>query len=110
MVLWRKLKRDLGLACYADAGSFHRAINPENANPAFAGRDFVSAQGEINGVEPSARAPTSPNSDRPSIAPFGTPENINYRGLREVEISIVGCYLYSPAGVVPVISAHRCLA
>lgn len=84
MVLWRKLKRDLGLACYADAGSFHRAINPENANPAFAGRDSVSALGGINAVEPSAVPATSPISDKPSIAPFGTPANINYRRLLDV--------------------------
>ncbi|MCP5279457.1 MAG: hypothetical protein H6935_14045 [Thiobacillus sp.] len=56
-------------------------LNPENANPAFAGRDFVSAQGEINAVEPSAVLATSPNSDKPSIGKYGTPANINAAAL-----------------------------
>lgn len=56
-------------------------LNPENANPAFAGRDFVSALGEINAVEPSAVPATSPISNKINVAQFSTPANINYRGL-----------------------------
>lgn len=42
--------------------------NPENTNPAFAGRDLVSSLGAINAVEPSAVPATSPISNNIILA------------------------------------------
>jgi len=47
-------------------------LNPENTNPAFAGRDLVSALGEINAARSNTVLATSPISDKPTIATNGT--------------------------------------
>lgn len=59
-------------------------LNPENQNATRKGWRVVPATGEINDFRPNAWGPTSPTSDKPSIAKWGTPANIDYRGLRAV--------------------------
>ncbi|CQR43103.1 hypothetical protein THICB3320146 [Thiomonas sp. CB3] len=48
-------------------------LNPENANPAFKGRDLVSAKGAINASGHDTLATPSPISDKLSVPAFGTP-------------------------------------
>jgi len=97
-------------------------LNPENTNPAFAGRDLVSVQGEINtgdvltkpATSPShefvsaqgeidtdgatTNSATSPNSDEETIAKQGSPVNSNYRG----EVSDISLFSRASAGSAPV--------
>ncbi len=59
-------------------------LNPENANPAFMGRDFVSSLGEINTSDATTKLATSPISDKPTIVKQGSPVNSHYRGFATV--------------------------
>ena len=50
-------------------------LNPENQNATRKGWRVVPATGEINDFRPNAWGPTSPTSDKQSIAKWGTPAN-----------------------------------
>lgn len=63
-------------------------LNPENQNATRSGWRVVPATGEINDFRPSAWGPTSPTSDKPSIAKWGTPANKNYRGLATIDAKL----------------------
>ena len=64
-------------------------LNPENKNPAFAGRDLSEYKGAVNTSVAVARTAISPISSNSSIvSKYGSPANENYRGLATVDAGL----------------------
>lgn len=78
---------------YVDQAQIGEAVtgrlNPQNQNPAFEGRDLVSAKGAFNAPsEETPKSALSPISNVVSIPAFGSPANENYRGLATVQAGL----------------------